>query len=86
MSIAQHPSYRARARPRTPAAPARLIARPPVAAGAPAVEVEVPECEAELVEEPVPDSEVMWVAVEVKVKGVEVVVELWPVARGVDEA
>jgi hypothetical protein len=50
------------------------------------VEVEVPECEAELVEEPVPDSEVMWVAVEVKVKGVEVVVELWPVARGVDEA
>lgn len=34
------PSYRARARPRIPAAPAKLIARPPVAAGAPAVEVE----------------------------------------------
>jgi hypothetical protein len=40
--------HRARARPRTPAAPARLIARPPVAAGAPPVEVDVPEPEAEL--------------------------------------
>jgi hypothetical protein len=81
----QHSSYRARARPKTPAAPARLIARPPVAAGAPAVELDVPECEAELVEEPVLEREVMWVAVEVKVKGVEAVVELWPVERGVDE-
>jgi hypothetical protein len=50
------------------------------------VEVEVPECEAELVDEPLPESEVIWVAVEVKVKGVEAVVELWPVERGVDEA
>lgn len=50
------------------------------------MEVEVPECEAELVVDPLLESEVIWVAVEVKVKGVEAVVELWPVARGVDEA
>jgi hypothetical protein len=40
------------------------------------VEVEVPEPEAELVVEPVLESDVMWVAMEVKVKGVEAVVDL----------
>lgn len=35
-------TYKARARPRMPATPARLMAIPPVAAGAPAVEVEEP--------------------------------------------
>lgn len=37
------PHYSAIARPKTPAAPARLRTMPPVAAGAPAVEVEVPD-------------------------------------------
>lgn len=32
--------YRARAKPRAPAAPARLIARPPVTSGAPPVDTE----------------------------------------------
>jgi hypothetical protein len=86
LCIPQSTSYRAKARPRTPAAPARLIARPPVAAGAPPVEVEVPEPEAELEEEPLPEAVLVWVAVEVKVRRVEAEVELWPVERGVDEA
>ena len=41
------PHYSAIARPKTPAAPARLRTMPPVAAGAPAVEVEVPPVEVE---------------------------------------
>lgn len=78
--------HRARARPRTPAAPARLIARPPVAAGAAPVEVEVPEPEAELEVELLLEANLVWVAVEVKVSWAEETAELWPVERGVDEA
>lgn len=80
-----NPSYRASARPRTPAAPAKLIARPPVAAGAPPVEEEVPEPDAEVEEEPLLVADLVWVAVEVKVRGVEAVVELGLVERGVEE-
>lgn len=68
--------HRARARPRTPAAPARLIARPPVAAGAAPVEVEVPEPEAELEVELLLEADLVWVAVEVKVSWAEETVEL----------
>lgn len=78
--------HRARARPRTPAAPARLIARPPVAVGAPPVEVDVPEPEAELEVELLLEADLVWVAVEVKVSWAEEAGGLWPVERGVDEA
>jgi hypothetical protein len=77
--------YRARARPRIPAAPARLIAIPPVAAGAPAVDVEEPpvvDPEAEA-EELLSEEEVVVVMVMVEVAMEDEPEE--PV-RGIDEA
>jgi hypothetical protein len=49
------------------------------------VEEEVPEPDAEVEEEPPLVTDLVWVAVEVKVRGVEAVVELGPVERGVEE-
>lgn len=63
--------YRARARPRIPAAPARLMAIPPVAAGAPAVEVEDP-----LVVDLEAEPEELLSEVEVEVEVVMVLVEV----------
>jgi hypothetical protein len=79
--------YRARARPRIPAAPARLIAIPPVAAGAPAVDVEEPpvvdpEAEAEeLLSEEEAEVVVVMVMVEVAMED-----EPEESVRGIDEA
>lgn len=78
--------YRARARPRIPAAPARLMAIPPVAAGAPAVEVEDPPA---VDMEPEPEELLSEAEVEVEVVMVmvEVTMEDEPddPVRGVEE-